>query len=49
MNDKLIINGSNSLIYAICIYDTEKEKVELFQVSFKYLFNKNFVKFILSK
>ena len=36
MNDKLIINGSNSLIYVICIYDTEKEKVELFQVSFNY-------------
>lgn len=49
MNDKLIINGSNSLIYAICIYDTEKEKVELFQVSFKYLLNIKFVKFILLK
>ena len=28
MNDTLIINGANSLIYAICIYDMEKEKVE---------------------
>jgi hypothetical protein len=36
MNDTLIINGANSLIYAICIYDTEKEKVELFQVSYNY-------------
>ena len=39
MNDTLIINGANSLIYAICIYDTEKEKVELFQVSYNYLFH----------
>ena len=43
MNDKLIINGSNSLIYAICIYDTEKDKVELFQVSFNYLLNNVFI------
>lgn len=33
MNDSLIINGSNSLIYAICLYDTEKMKVSMFQVS----------------
>lgn len=39
MNDTLIINGANSLIYAICIYDMEKEKVELFQVSYNYLFH----------
>jgi len=32
MNDSLIINGSNSLIYAICFYDTEKNKVAMFQV-----------------
>ena len=35
MNDSLIINGSNSLIYAICLYDSEKNKNILFQVSFK--------------
>ena len=33
MNDSLIINGSNSLIYAICLYVTEKMKVAMFQVS----------------
>ena len=33
MNDSLITNGSNSLIYAICLYDTEKMKVAMFQVS----------------
>ena len=38
MNDELIINGSHSLIYAICIYDTEKKRFNLFQVSFKYYF-----------
>jgi hypothetical protein len=36
MNDDLIINGSHSLIYAICIYDTEKKRFKLFQVSHKY-------------
>ena len=34
MNDSLIINGSNSLIYAICLYDMEKHKVAMFQVRF---------------
>ncbi len=32
MNDSLIINGSNSLIYAISLYDTEKNKLSTFQV-----------------
>ena len=36
MNDDLIINGSHSLIYAIIIYDTEKKKFKLFQVSLNY-------------
>lgn len=40
MNDSLLINGSNSLIYAICLYDTEKMKVAMFQVS-----NKNIIIF----
>lgn len=34
MNDSLIINGSNSLIYAIALYDTEKNKLITFQVRF---------------
>ena len=33
MNDSLIINGANSLIYAVCVYDAEKMKVAMFQVS----------------
>lgn len=33
MNDSLILNGSNSLIYAVCIYDLEKMKIAMFQVS----------------
>ena len=35
MNDNLIINNSKSLIYSICVYDMEKEKSVLFQVSLK--------------
>ena len=35
MNDNLIINDSKSLIYSICVYDMEKEKNVLFQVSLK--------------
>ena len=35
MNDNLIINDSKSLIYSICVYDMEKEKSLLFQVSLK--------------
>ena len=31
MNDDLIINGSHSLIYAICIYDTEKKDSNYFK------------------
>jgi hypothetical protein len=38
MNDSLIINGSNALIYAVCIYDTEKMKVAMFQVSNIYIY-----------
>ena len=35
MNDNLIINDSKSLIYSISVYDMEKEKSVLFQVSLK--------------
>ena len=41
MNDSLIINGSNSLIYAICLYDTEKNKVSMFQV--RKIINNHFI------
>ena len=41
MNDSLIINGSNSLIYAICLYDTEKNKVAMFQV--RKIINNHFI------
>jgi hypothetical protein len=44
MNDSIIINGSNSLIYAICLYDTEKNKIAAFQVRFNY-FYKNKISF----
>ena len=37
MNDNLIINDSKSLIYSICVFDIEKEKIVLFQVSLKYI------------
>ena len=39
MNDSIIINCSNSLIYAICLYDTEKNKIAAFQVRFNYFYN----------
>ena len=35
MNDNLTINDSKSLIYSICVYDMEKDKSVLFQVSYK--------------
>ena len=35
MNDNLIINDSKSLIYSLSVYDMEKEKNVLFQVSLK--------------
>ena len=33
MNDNYIINDAESSIYVVCLYDTEKEKIILFQVS----------------
>ena len=43
MNDSIILNGSNSLIYAICLYDTEKNKVAAFQVRYTYIYNNKFL------
>ena len=40
MNDSYILNGTKSLIYAICLYDFKQEKIVLFQVSNnKYIIN----------
>lgn len=33
MNDNYIINDAESAIYVVCLYDTEKGKILLFQVS----------------
>ena len=36
MNDLYILNGTKTLIYAVCLYDFKEEKIVLFQVSNKY-------------
>ena len=35
MNDYYILNGTKTLVYAVCIYDLKKEQIVLFQVSKK--------------
>ena len=36
MNDLYILNGTKTLIYAVCLYDFKEEKIVLFQVRNKY-------------
>lgn len=33
MNDCFILNGTKTLIYAVCLYDLKKEEIIVFQVS----------------
>ena len=33
MNELYILNGTKTLIYAVCLYDYKEEKIVLFQVS----------------
>ena len=52
MNDLYILNGTKTIIYAVCLYDYKEEKIVLFQVSINkiifYLINIEITKFKLS-
>ena len=52
MNDLYILNGTKTIIYAVCLYDYKEEKIVLFQVSINntqiYLINVEISKFELS-
>ena len=37
MNELYILNGTKTLIYAVCLYDFKQEKTVLFQVSINYI------------
>jgi len=37
MNELYILNGTKTLIYAVCLYDFKQEKIVLFQVSINYI------------
>ena len=52
MNDLYILNGTKTIIYAVCLYDYKEEKIVLFQVSINnikfYSINIEITKFELS-
>ena len=52
MNDLYILNGTKTIIYAVCLYDYKEEKIVLFQVSINnikfYPINIEITKFKLS-
>ena len=40
MNDLYILNGTKTIIYAVCLYDYKEEKIVLFQVSINNIISK---------